>query len=209
MKYLKSFNITIIQLVLVIAIASCKNHSDTTEGNLSVSAKEKIDSLTTDDKKKVFLEYIVDEDQKIRADISQIALDHGYDSQEHKDGIDLMKKMDRENLQKIEYYLKKYGNPSIERHGNKASYTPWLVIHHSYTIDARKRNFKYLYQAYLDKDLRESSFSLYLNRLYRMIHEKKYEIPNGEDEIPSLITALGLNEKLFKTHLKSTFLKGE
>lgn len=195
MKYIQILNSLIIQLVIAMTIIGCNYQNvDSVEQSLPLNIIQKIDSLNTDNQKQEFLEYIVDEDQKIRREISDILLKYGYDSDEHRESIDRMKIQDQENVLKIEYYLKKYGNPSIVKHGDKASYAPWLVIHHSYTIEARRRNFKYLFEAYLNKDLEEDSFSLYLNRLYNITHGENFEVPDGEEEIPSIITALNLEE---------------
>ena len=71
----------------------------------------------------------------------------------------MMMKTDENNLKKVEAYLAKYGYPNKLEHGNKAVYGPWMVIHHQPNEPPRRRNFKYLYQAYLKEDLEEANQS--------------------------------------------------
>ena len=155
---------------------------------------EKIDALDNDDKRREFLEDVFNKDQEIRNESAEILLKYGYDSEEDRVNTILMNKIDQENLLFIEYYLKKYGYPSESMLGEIAAYTPWTVIHHSNTIDDRIRNFDYLYRAYLDNNIDEDLFLLYLNRMYYYRYDNIYKVPEGKNEVLSLIKELKLKE---------------
>jgi len=163
--------------------------------------EKEVSLLTETSKQQVFLENIYDLDQKVRKDVDTIEIQYGYESKERKEAVKRIVKIDVINLQKIELYLEQYGHPTIKVHGKKASSTPWIVIHHSGTIEARERNFRYLYSAYKNENLRSGSFSMYLNRFYSMRYGERFTLPNPyreEEMIHTLLTCLDLDTEMPK-----------
>lgn len=156
---------------------------------------EKIKLLESTEQKQEYLESIFKADQDIRND-SDIILKYGYGSQEHKDHFEKMRTEDEANYKKIEIYLKEYGYPSIITMSEIAVITPWVVIHHSSVDNARRRNFPFLFDAYKKGDLDEGSFSMYLDRWYKMEFNERLDMDssyNEVDKITLMIDALGLS----------------
>jgi hypothetical protein len=135
-------------------------------------------------------------DQKVRIDETEILEKYGYDSKEHKKAWEIIRKTDDLNLMKIEAFFAKYGHPELEIHGTEAVNAPFLVIHHATGgLDPRIRNFKYMYEAFLKKDIDGGTFTFYLNRTYstKFNERFKYDKPFSEGfEIDTLIKALEL-----------------
>lgn len=153
---------------------------------------KEVDNLSSDAQRKEYLEQIIDRDQEIRNKESEIVLKYGVYSTEHQKIVEEISVLEDKNLERIEIFLEKYGHPTIEKHGYKASYAPWLIVHHSKSIEDRTRNFSYLYKAYISGDLEKNSFYLYLDNLYRMKHRERFIPPPGKDEVESIIERLGL-----------------
>ena len=100
---------------------------------------------------------------------------------------------DKINLDKIELYLKLHGHPTIEDHGEKACGSPWIVIHHSSgETDSRRRNFKYLYQAWKDNNIDGGQLTFYLNRLYNIEFGQMLDIEGPFTEKFEIDTLIGL-----------------
>ncbi|WP_299604391.1 hypothetical protein [uncultured Aquimarina sp.] len=178
-------------LILILAFGSCKERGVSSEEDFV----KKVKSLNTIDLQKEFLEEIYKTDQETRNALNDARLTYGYDSAEKKEVQQIMVNNDRNNFQKIELYLQKYGHPSIAEHGEKASRAPWIVIHHTGDITSKERNFTYLYEAYRKGNLESGSFSLYLERLHRTKFGNRFTLPNPyreEQLIDSLITRLNL-----------------
>ncbi|WP_299894368.1 hypothetical protein [uncultured Aquimarina sp.] len=184
----------LIFFVLILACSSCKERGVSSEEDFVKEVK----SLSTIDLQKEFLEKIYDLDQGTRTDLPDIEIKYGFDSAEMKEAYEKMNAMDMDNIQKIELYLQQYGHPTIVGHGKKAAMTPWIVIHHSENNISRERNFKYLYDAYKNGDLRSGSFSFYLERMHQIKFGNRFTLPNPYKEeqlIDSLITRLNLVAK--------------
>ncbi|MEL7022021.1 MAG: hypothetical protein AAGK47_10450, partial [Bacteroidota bacterium] len=101
------------------------------------------------------------------------------------------------NLIKIENYLKTYGHPNQKEVGEIAAITPWAVIHHSGSYEVGERNFHHLYGAFINEDIDDGEFSMYLNRMYQIKYNKRYEVEgkfNEEERLEQLIDILGLNK---------------
>lgn len=185
---------TVIFFILILVFSGCKETVVSSEEDFAKEVK----SLSTIDLQKEFLEKIYDLDQRIRKDLPSIKLKYGFDSDKMKEAYKKMNAVDMGNIQKIELYLQQYGHPTIVEHGKKATLTPWIVIHHTSSIDSKERNFKYLYEAYKNGDLQPGSFSMYLNRFYTYKFEQRLKLPNPYKEeqlIDSLITRLDLVAK--------------
>ncbi|MBQ4805198.1 hypothetical protein J8L88_20220 [Aquimarina sp. MMG015] len=181
----------VIYCLIFILILGCNK-----EDKISKEIVLEVKSLYTNDEKMAFLEEIHLQDQKVRKNLAEVELEFGYDSDEKKGAIQQMIKNDRINLQKIELYLQEYGHPSKDTLGELAAGTPWIVIHHSGNIESRQRNFTYLYNAYINKDLKPGSFSFYLERFHRMKFGNRFTLPNPykqEQLIDSLIKRLDLS----------------
>lgn len=186
--------LTFLILILILAFSGCKDAGVSSEGDFAKEVK----NLSTIDLQKEFLEKIYDLDQGSRKALIEIEVKYGYDSEERAEASKRMSDQDRRNFQKIELYLQQYGHPTIDKHGDKASGAPCLVIHHSGNIASRERNFKYLYTAYKNGDIKTGGFSFYLERLHRMKFGNRFTLPNPYKEeqlIDSLITRLDLVAK--------------
>ncbi|MGY3791797.1 hypothetical protein [Aquimarina sp. 433] len=184
----------VIFFILILVFSGCKEARVSSEKDFAKEVK----SLSTIDLQKEFLEEIYKTDQETRNALNDARLTYGYDSAEKKEVQQIMVNNDRNNFQKIELYLQKYGHPSIAEHGEKASRAPWIVIHHTGDITSKERNFTYLYEAYRKGNLESGSFSLYLERLHRTKFGNRFTLPNPyreEQLIDSLITRLDLVAK--------------
>jgi len=142
--------------ILVLTIVfSC-----TQKGKIKTNVIEsELKMLTTDSLKIKYLEQILIDDQNVRGSEGQeLMLKYGKNSPEHNDYIGRLLKQDSINLEKVEKYLIMYGYPNTT-FGDKATTTPWMVIHHSQGYDTRKRNFKIIYGAYLDNKIDDGAIS--------------------------------------------------
>lgn len=175
--------------LIVVLIIGCEPKNDTETLIKGLSSVQ----LQTD-----FLIEISRIDQKVRNDETNILKKYGHDSKEHKESWEVIRRTDDEHLEKIEKYLEVYGHPILGVHGSDATYTPYIVVHHATGgFEPRKRNFKYLYEAYLMKDIKGSTFTFYLNRMYRTKfgERMKYDKPFSEDEeIKALISAMDIDD---------------
>lgn len=169
------------------------------QGNKTIAddIQKEVAALTDKKSQRAFLEKIATSDQYVREQATIIQQQHGHDSKEHKQATQMMMETDDHNLKKVEAYLAKYGYPNKLDHGNKAVYGPWMVIHHSPSEAPRRRNFKYLYQAYLKEDLEGDRLAFFLGRMYnREFGERiRWDGPfTVQQELDSMINALDLRE---------------
>ncbi|WP_378180951.1 hypothetical protein [Aquimarina sp. SS2-1] len=183
-------NKILLGLIITLTITSC-NQKDKIKEELI----QEIASLKTDEQKRLFLEEIYEKDQQTRKDVTEVEIKFGFESNERKEALLKAMKDDASNLKKIELYLEKYVYPSIAKQGERATRAPYIVIHHSGTIETKNKYFDYLYKAYKSGDLNPGSFSFYLERLHRMKFGKRFTLPNPYREkqlIDSLIKRLNL-----------------
>jgi len=151
--------------------------------------------LTNVEAQKQFLQTIYILDQQVREDETTANQKYGYDSPEHKAAWEKLRAADIDNLHKVELYLKTYGHPTLKEHGDTAASTPWIVIHHSDGVLPRERNFKYIYQAWKNKDLDNGQLTFYLNRMHEMKYNKRLRWDrtfNFKEELDSLVMLLNL-----------------
>lgn len=181
-------------LFLVTVTISCKSKNTNPEKILKIELKE----LTTDELKKEYLEQILVDDQKVRGSRGQeLMLQFGKDSKEHMEYIHEQWRQDSINLEKIETYLTIHGYPD-KSFGDKATTTPWMIIHHSQGYQTRDDNFKTIYQAYINGNIDDGAISFYLGRMYQMKFGKRLKMESpyiSQDEINKLISELNLLEK--------------
>jgi hypothetical protein len=183
---IKSFLI----LMALVVVGGCKNTVEKT-----ASINNEIETLTTPELQRQFLEKIHNLDQKVRKEETSILQQYGFNSEEHQKAIQGVMETDAENLQKIERYLDQYGHPKKDVHGEMATNAPWLVVHHASGISPRFRNFKYIYMAYRNNDISDNAISFYLNRMYAIQFGNRIEWEGAftiEQEIDTLIKALDL-----------------
>lgn len=188
----------IILSATLILMVSCKSQVNHSEEKINQIENE-IKQLETVSAKRTYLETIWEDDQAVRDNekSSELMLKYGKDSDEYMGYIKNQWSQDEINLIKVEKYLEFYGYPDKE-FGDKATTTPWLVIHHAQGYEARERNFEKVYEAYLKGDIDNVAISFYLGRMYemkegeRLVMESPY---TAEDEINRLINKLNLNEK--------------
>ena len=180
-------------VVLLFSVWSCVEQKR--EATIHYTAE--IQNLTTDKLKREYLEAIFRSDQDVRnaKEEYRITSTIGNDSKEYKEHLSKMKETDAINLNKVETYLAQYGHPSKEELGELAALTPWIVVHHQGEYFSRETNFEHLYQGYLNKDINEGSFSMYLARMYQIKNGERLDMggPYKEkDKIDLLIEKLGL-----------------
>lgn len=157
-------------------------------------------NLSDNQSKRQYLEEIFELDQFYRNLSSDIVSKYGYYSKHVKQNDELIRITDSTNLIKIEDYLKEYGHPKRKEVGEIAAVTPWVVIHHSGKYEIGERNFKYLYSAFINEDIDEGQFSMYLNRMYQIKYNQRIEIEgkfNSNERINKLIHVLGLERRTF------------
>lgn len=157
-----------------------------------------IDALETNDARWKYLEQLFQDDQELRqGQSSQIMLTHGKDSPEYEAFNLKFEERDALNLKKTEYYLKQYGYPKAEEVGELAASAMWAVIHHAGDLEARRRNFPALYEAFRQGAIDEAAFSMYLNRTYEQQFGERLTLQGSfreEERIDTLIRALKLVE---------------
>ncbi|HFA50805.1 MAG TPA: hypothetical protein ENJ95_17495 [Bacteroidetes bacterium] len=172
-----------------------KKQPPVSDGELLLRIDKEIAQLNTDHKLKLYWENINRLDQLYRKKESAIVQQYGHGSKEYKDIWEQINKTDEINLLKTEKLLAKYGHPKKDSLGRKAAYTPFIVIHHSNSYEAKERNFPYLYRAYKNGDLDDDGFSFYLNRMYSMKFGERMTVGGvyrEEERIAELIEKLGL-----------------
>jgi hypothetical protein len=184
---------TIIFVALVLISCGSKEEVKPSEVEIEILSLQSIKA------KRDYLENIFKDDQKFRSEkTSEILLKYGYESKEYKTHQELFTKQDEENLNKIETYLYSYGNPKKNEVGEIAAITPWAVIHHSSGYEARERNFHFLHEAFLNGDIDEGAFSMFLGRMYKIKNGERYKMQRPytvKDEIEKLIEKLDLTRK--------------
>lgn len=180
---------------LLLFILCCLLFSCQSEQPVSNDLQKEIDGLTDKKSQRAFLEKIATSDQYVREQATIIQQQHGYDSKAHKQAVEIMMKTDENNLKKVEAYLDKYGYPNKLEHGNKAVYGPWMVIHHQPSEAPRRRNFKYLYQAFKKEDLEGDRLAFFLGRMYNREFGERIRWEGAftvRQELDSMINALDL-----------------
>ena len=162
--------------------------------SLASDYSAEIQNLTSNDLKREYLEAIFKIDQQVRSPEEESTIIFTYD-RDSEDHLFKMKETDAINLNKVEAYLAFYGHPSKKDLGEIAALTPWVVVHHSRDYQSRLVNFMYLYKGYLNMDIKESSFSMYLARMYQIKNGERLDMggPYKEkDKITRLINELDL-----------------
>lgn len=181
----------ILLLIVLLGFGAC--HRKERINVLTEEDKKEICNLDTQQKRDCFLEEIVDADQGIRNKDGYYIRKYGYYSPEYNQLNNDMIQLDLLNLQKIELYLEKYGHPTNSS-SEKAIYTPWLIIHHSATIQDREKNFHYLYDAYKSGILKEGYFINFLQGFYSLKNNTSFEPKEKNNEANELLQALGIHE---------------
>lgn len=183
-----------ILILISILFIGCSENAN--RGNSEI--ENEIIKLETNEDKKQYLEKILEDDQKVRGSEGQeLMLKYGKDSKEYMDYVKAQWKMDETNLSKVEKYLEIHGYPNKEL-GDRATTTPWMIIHHAQGYDSRERNFEKVYEAYLKGDIDDGAISFYLGRMYEMKNGERLRMESpykSEDEINKLIEELNLEEK--------------
>lgn len=178
-------------LFLITSVIACTQQPTSKTNHIESELK----MLTTDKLKKEYLEQIFVDDQKVRGSEGQeLMIKYGKNSIEHNDYINRQIRQDSINLEKTEKYLMMHGYPN-KSFGDRATTTPWVVIHHSQRLDSRRRNFKIIYEAYLDDKIDDNDISFYLGRMYQMKFGERLRMRRpykSQDEIDKLISELDL-----------------
>lgn len=157
-------------------------------------AKE-VDSLNSIALRTAFMDKLYDDDNIVRNDVSNALRNFGIHSEEHKKALAEMKRVDEENARKLSAYLKKYGHPEKDIHGNKAIETPWLISHHAADYETKEENFRYIYQGFLNGDIEGGRLSMFLGGMYeaKFGDRLKFDKPFTEEvEIDTIMKVLDL-----------------
>lgn len=173
-------------IILIFMILGCAEKED-----IKLQIDTELNGLTTIDDHTKYLETIDHKDQEGRKNMHKLLDQYGYKSKEYNDARKDLIKEDKLRLIKIERYLRKFGHPKKAEVGEKAAHTPYLVIHHvGSSKGEEENNFEFLYNAYIQEDIKYDSFSFYLNRMYTRKYRKRHQIESPYqpgDEINSLI----------------------
>lgn len=192
--------VSTLHLLLAILI-SCSGATETYEPELSQVVKGRItnevNGIINASQLGDYLREIQSIDQGTREKTTQMSIDFGSDSEEMRLAILAQVQLDLENLAKVELILMKFGYPGSAVVGRNTSDIPLMVIHHSQTYEIRVKHFETLYTAYLDGQINENLFSTYLERMYQMKFEERFDMPEGkpfrlEQEVDTLIQILSL-----------------
>ncbi|MEQ8909203.1 MAG: hypothetical protein RIC95_08420 [Vicingaceae bacterium] len=119
----------------------------------------------TEKEKKVFLKEILEKDQTTREASTQARQEFGYESAEHLEAEKKIWSADKENLEKVFFYLETYGFPERDTYGKDGVAAIWLTLHHLNPPDnhLRREYFPYLYQAWKEGDMTDKEMSFFLN----------------------------------------------
>ena len=143
--------------------------------------------------KKNYLESLFDDDQKYRrGQITKLIFKYGKESETVKNFIEMANIQDAENLEKAERYLSIHGHPKINEVGEIATQTIWGIIHHSNTYEEKARNFHFLHAAFLEGDIDEDAYSMYLERMYEVKYQQKLDMGNRYFPRTKIDTLIGL-----------------
>ena len=182
-------------ILLVLAIATILTNCKTDKSPIDDNYQKELVGLTTEDSKRIYLEQILKDDQKVRGSKGQeLMVQYGKNSDEHRRYIQAQLSQDSINLLKIEKYLKMYGYPGKALR-DRATTTPWMVIHHAQGYEVRVTNFELIYMAYRNGDIDDDAVSFYLGRMYQMKYGERFRMKSpykSEDEINKLIKELDL-----------------
>jgi hypothetical protein len=127
LKY--SYPLFCLTLSLLLAACSTPTHTQSqTVGKVETQSQTNNTGaqlkLETFDTRRIYLETIFQDDQKVRGDEDQeIQIKFGRDSKEFKDYMRKQKIQDSINLVKVEKYLAVYGHPKKEELGEIAAQT--------------------------------------------------------------------------------------
>ena len=136
-------------------------------------------------------------DQIHRINKSTIVQQHGHGSKEHKELLDKIKEVDKENLIKAEKLLAKYGFPRGDSLGWAAASAAFTVILHAPEYETKEKYFPLIYKSYQRGDLKEGPVSTLLNQMYKEKMAKRYEtgaVFNEQERINGIIEELGLRK---------------
>jgi len=189
-------------IFLTISLFSCNSQKLAKDADFDVS------TLTTVELREKFLVDILNKDQIVRENEVATNEQFGYESKKHLEARNEVVKYDRIHLPKIEAYLEEFGYPNKQEFSEDAVITPWLIIHHAQSeTSPRRRNFKYIYSAYLKEDIDGNALSFYLNRIHEREYGERYKSATAlkeSEEIELLIELLELTEEAEK--LRSSLL---
>lgn len=177
---------------LLLLTLSCNQQAP---GSEPLSLDKEIQSLSTVQAKKQWLEQILRDDQRVR----------GQEALQNPDWIQVQWTQDSLNLVKIEAYLSHYGHPRRAEVGDAAD-APWTVIHHAQGYAVRDRHFEMLYEAYLNGDINYTAISFYLDRMYEIQFGERLPITGKytpEYKIEQLTEGLGLDERRLRAESKA------
>ncbi len=160
--------------------------------------EKNIKALQTHDDKETYLNFLFQEDQRLRqGQYSQILVQNGgRKTKELKEFVRKQMRLDLLNQARAEKYLEIHGFPAPGQFNEIASSAiPTIVLHSSYKVS--KRFYPYMLEAYQTGQMDASSFAGNLHRMYETKHGQRYQMKSGtykpEDEIVALIVALKLD----------------
>ncbi|MCP4459682.1 MAG: hypothetical protein GY816_16900 [Cytophagales bacterium] len=111
----------------------------------------------------------------------------------------MIRKIDVDNLVRVESIFEKFGHPNIDSVGSSAAHTPFMVVHHSSLYESRLKHFETFYTAYRKGNLKGGSLEFYLDRMYRIKFRESLVITGAyriEDKIDTMIVLLDLKDRI-------------
>lgn len=157
---------------------------------MKASIDQEVKNLQSAEEHRNFLEALLNDDQKTRKNSA-------LEGQ--------MIYLDSINLIKAENYLSLFPYPSKKLYGKDAAEAIFLVIHHAKGgLTLRKKHFKTFYKAYLNGDIHENSFSMYMTRMYdyKVNWTKSHFMKNPytiEEQIETLAKEIGVAKEQQET----------
>jgi len=143
-------------------LCSCQNQ----EAQQKVIWQNEIDTLSSLDDKRNFLEEIYRSILSSYQYTEQFGLLKGKDSKEFKKQLSSFETVKRRELKKVDLYLNTHGYPRIMELGAMAAYAPYYTVANITDLDVKRKYFTYLYDAYVFGDITVDQFYNYLSDMY-------------------------------------------
>lgn len=190
---MKSFLPEIVCLLLIGLLSGNCGFEPSASTQQKATVEAEMADLTTIEARAEFLNTIYESDQRARNEHSAATQQFGYQSPQDLEAVAVLQETDRINRERIRAYLKQFPYPDLQQMGDAAAAAPWLVIHHSPSVEFRRTYLDTLYRAYQNGNIQQNGWTLFLKRLDEMVNgemlimEGRYK---PEDELTELYRRL-------------------
>ena len=116
-------------------------------------------------------------------------------------------RIDIENLVRIEAIFRTFGYPKKDSVGFRPANVSCEVITRSTNFETQRTHFNRIYNAYLNGDVHEILFELYLDGMYVLKFEEDFKMPSPyrlEEKIQAMIEVLELDDQVDTENASST-----